>query len=297
MSSDHERRFLERRFAAPDGLQLYARDYGTENSLTASRPVVFCLPGLTRNSRDFHQLALFLSRDPIAPYRVVTLDSRGRGRSAWDADKSRYNLAVEAGDVVAACAVLGVKRAAFIGTSRGGLILHLLAASHPGMLAAVVLNDIGPVIENQGLGQIRDYLNRPRKPADINEAIEMLKENHARSFTALGDADWRDMAEAIYTSIDGRITADFDPAIAEQLKSADLEAPLPDLWPQFEAMRDIPLMTIRGENSALLSVATLQEMASRHPGMVVKTASGQGHAPILHLGDVPLAIRDFLSAI
>lgn len=290
MSSDDESGFVVRTISAPDGLRLYARDYGRSES-----PLVICLPGLTRNSRDFHQLALLLSRDPIAPRRVITLDARGRGLSAWDDDKSRYNLVVETQDVLALCAALDISQAVFIGTSRGGLVLHLLAASRPDLLKAVILNDIGPLLEKEGLGDIRDYLNRDRKPSDWNEAVDILWENHGQAFTAFAEKDWGEMARAIYTIKDGRITADYDPSIAAQMQALDLEAPLPDLWPQFEAFRDIPLMVIRGENSKLLTTATVEEMARRHPGATTKTALGQGHAPILHLGDIPSAIKNFLA--
>ncbi|MBB3608883.1 alpha/beta hydrolase [Rhizobium sp. BK602] len=295
MSSDDESGFLARTISTPDGLILYIRDYGGR-SLGADLPPVICLPGLTRNSRDFHQLALLLSGDPIAPRRVLTLDSRGRGLSAWDDDKSHYNLAIEAQDVLAMCAALGLSEAVFIGTSRGGLILHLLAAIRPEILKAVILNDIGPVLEKEGLVAIRDYLNRDRRPADWREAVNILRENHGHAFTALTQEDWDDMARAIYTVRDGTMVADYDPAIAVQMQALDLEAPIPDLWPQFEAFRDIPLMVIRGENSTLLATATTGEMARRHPGMTIKTAIGQGHAPILHLGDIPAAIKDFLAS-
>lgn len=297
MSSSDESGFVVRTITAPDGLKLHARDYGGDTSSVSGPPPVICLPGLTRNSRDFHQLALLLSSDPIAPRRVITLDARGRGLSAWDDDKSHYNLAVEAQDVLAMCAALDISKAVFIGTSRGGLVLHLLTVSHPDLLKAVILNDIGPVLEKEGLGDIRDYLNRDRKPADWSEAVDILRENHGGTFTALAEEDWRDMARAIYIVTDGKIAADYDPAIAAQMQSLDLEAPLPDLWPQFEAFQTIPLMVIRGENSKLLAAATVEEMARHHPGMTAKIALGQGHAPILHVGDIPAAIRDFLATL
>ncbi|MDE1996287.1 MAG: alpha/beta hydrolase [Rhizobiaceae bacterium] len=297
MRSDDQSGFIVRTVTASDGLKLYARDYGHDDPRIADRPPVICLPGLTRNSRDFHQLALLLSQDRTAPHRIITLDARGRGASAWDDDKSHYNLVVESQDVLSLCSTLDIEQAIFIGTSRGGLVLHILGASRPEVLKAVVFNDIAPVLEKDGLRDIRDYLNRDRKPSDWREAAEILKENHGASFTTLSQDDWYDMARAIYTDANGKIVADFDPAIAAQLKTLDLEAPLPDLWTQFETLRDIPLMVIRGENSKLLTEATLNEMAHRHPGMVAKIATGQGHAPILHLGDIPAAIRRFIATV
>lgn len=296
MRSDDESGFLAKTIPAEDGLKLYVRDYRGDEPATRARPPVICLPGLTRNSRDFHQLALLLSHDAAAPYRVITLDARGRGLSERDADKSHYNLAVEAQDVLTVCAALDIPQAIFIGTSRGGLVLHVLAASRPDILKAVILNDIGPVLAKAGLADIRDYLNRDRKAADRDDAVEILRENHGAAFTALSDDDWQDMASAIYAFRDGKPTADYDPAIASQMQSLDLEAPLPDLWPQFEGFQGIPLMVIRGENSKLLTAATSAEMASRHQETVIKIAGGQGHAPVLHIGDIPEAIRSFLSA-
>ncbi|MGZ2423499.1 pimeloyl-ACP methyl ester carboxylesterase [Rhizobium laguerreae] len=159
--------FQERFYTSSDGLRLYARDYRPDQAAAAGRLPVICLPGLTRNTRDFHPLALLLSRDTTMPRRVIALDSRGRGNSAWDENKANYNLAIEAGDVLAACAALGIERAIFIGTSRGGLILHLIAATRPDLLEAVILNDIGPVLEAEGLARIRDYLNGGRKAGGL----------------------------------------------------------------------------------------------------------------------------------
>lgn len=285
--------FTERRFKSTDELELYARDYQPANGDIARLPVV-CLPGLTRNARDFHELGLLLSRDLASPRRVIALDYRGRGRSGRDRNKANYNLVVECGDVIAACAALCVNCAIFIGTSRGGLILHLMAAARPDLLAGAIFNDIGPVIEPAGLMAIRDYLNRGRKPVTWNEAIDILREDHGSAFSALSPVDWEGMARAIYREQEGIPVADYDLAIAEQLKTIDFSNPLPDLWPQFENLRSVPLLVIRGQNSALLSRRTVDEMARRHPGMMQITARGQGHAPLLHLGDIPEAIRTFI---
>lgn len=297
MRSDDESGFLARTISAGDGLKLYLRDYAGDAVAIRERTPVICLPGLTRNSRDFHQLALALSQDTAAPRRVITLDARGRGLSERDADKSHYNLVIETQDVLTVCSALDVTQAIFIGTSRGGLVLHMLAASRADVLKGVVLNDIGPVLEKTGLADIRDYLNRDRKPGTWDEAAEILRENHGAAFTALGEADWQDMARAIYALRNDRPVSDYDPAIAAQMQSIDLDAPIPDLWQQFQGFQTVPLMVIRGENSKLLTAETTAEMATRHPGLVVKVAAGQGHAPVLHFGDIPDAIRNFIAAL
>ncbi|PTM98715.1 alpha/beta fold hydrolase [Mycoplana dimorpha] len=286
--------FDEHQLPAPDGLLLYARDYRSRDPAAARRTPVVCLAGLSRNCRDFHPLASLIAAGDDSGRRVITLDYRGRGRSAWDGEKANYNLSVECSDVLAVMTALGIDRAAFIGTSRGGLILHLLAATRPEAVAAVVLNDIGPVIEAEGLREIARYLGGDERPRSWDEAAGILRKTHGAAFPALTDADWQDMARAIYAERDGRIVADFDPAIAAQLRTLDLSRPLPDLWPQFDAFRAMPLMAIRGEHSRLLSAETFAAMATRQPHLRGYTARGQGHAPLLHKPDVFTALLDFL---
>ncbi len=297
MTPPIDTRFQERRFTAADGLQLYARDYGHDDPRTQNTLPVVCLPGLSRNSRDFHLLALQLSNHPEKPRRVIAVDYRGRGFSAWDPDKSRYQLPVEAEDVLTACDALDVSRAIFIGTSRGGLILHLLAAMRPVLLAGAVLNDIGPVIEIAGLLLIRHYLQAQGALHSWDEAAENLQRVHGTAFPALGREDWKDMAEAIFRDKDGVITADFDPALIAPLESLNPDTPVPDLWALYEGFKDIPLMTIRGENSTILSRETVEEMAKRHPGMTSVIARGQGHAPLLHRAELLEDVTTFIDEI
>ncbi|TCU22901.1 pimeloyl-ACP methyl ester carboxylesterase [Rhizobium azibense] len=285
--------FEDKTYQSVDGLKLYARDYGAGNPSASGAAPVICLPGLTRNSRDFHQLALILSKDRERPRRVIAIDYRGRGRSAWDHSKQNYNLGVEANDVLTACAAFNITQAAFIGTSRGGLLLHLIAEMKPELLASVVLNDVGPVLEPEGLRHIQAYLANPRKPRDWDDAAGLLRELHEAEFPALSVDDWRAMAHAIYRKTDDGLVADIDPAIAEAVIAADFSTLLPDLWKQFDAMADIPLLVIRGENSKLLSKATVEEMLRRHPAARQFTAKRQGHAPLLHLQDVAQVLRRF----
>ncbi len=284
-------------FTSPDGLRLHARDYGRANPLAhPGRMPVVCLPGLTRNSRDFHRLALSLSRDPDDPRRVVAFDYRGRGRSAWEPSGRTYTLPTEAEDVLAGMGALGIDAAAFVGTSRGALIVHLLAAMRPGAIMAAVLNDAGPVIEGIGLVQIKAHLERRAEPRDWADAARLLRDAHGRSFPLLDDRDWAEMAQAIFRERGGRIVSDYDPRLLKQLKGLDLNTPLPTLWPQFEALGRVPLMAIRGENSSLLSPQTVEEMARRHPGMTAIVADGQGHPPVLHLDRLDRKIAAFLRA-
>lgn len=284
--------FIEKRFSAPDGLGLSARLYGGEGP-EGPLPAV-CLPGLTRNARDFHDLAVHLSRGTARPRKVVVFDYRGRGRSESDPDWHNYNVKIEAEDVAAGLAALGIGRAAFIGTSRGGLITFLLAALRPALIAAAVLNDIGPVVEGAGLAQIRARLSRAPKPATFDEAVGILKASEAAAFPALTDADWLRVVRATHRDDDGRPVPDFDPNLLKTLTSIDFNKPLPVFWPQFLGLSAVPVLAIRGENSMLLSAATLAEMARVHPRIETVTVAGQGHAPLLETGDLPQRIGNFL---
>jgi len=284
--------FSEFTYSASDGLRLSARIYGDGSPGTL--PVV-CLAGLTRNARDFHELALHLSQDAPSPRTVIAFDYRGRGRSAWDPEWRNYDVGVEAGDVVAGLAALGVERAAFIGTSRGGLIIFVLSAMRPSLLGAVVLNDIGPMIEPAGLAQIRGYLRRAPKPADLAEAIAVQRTATGASFPALTDEDWERATRAYYREDAGRLVPDFDPALVKAMASLDLDKPLPLLWPQFNALSGIPLMAIRGEHSGLLSAKTFEQMQALRPDMAAETVAGQGHAPFLETAGLPGKIAAFLS--
>jgi pimeloyl-ACP methyl ester carboxylesterase len=279
-------------YSAPDGLSLHARIYG--GRISGPLPAI-CLPGLTRNARDFHELALHLSRDAATPRMVVAFDYRGRGRSAHDRDWGNYNVVTEAEDVLAGLTAMGIAHGAFVGTSRGGLIIHVLAGMRPAVMKAVVLNDIGPVIEGAGLAHIRAYLERAPRPKSLADAVAIQRATHGQAFSALTDQDWERFVNALYRIEEGRPMADYDPALVKTVTSLDLNSPLPVLWPQFQGLCKIPLLAIRGANSRLLSAETLEEMARRHPAMEVVTIPGQGHAPLLETGNLPQKIAAFLA--
>jgi pimeloyl-ACP methyl ester carboxylesterase len=284
-------------FSASDGLRLHARDYGRKRPATFGRLPLICLPGLSRNTRDFHDLALALVGDHETPRRVVSFDYRGRGGSEWAKSADDYTVLTETDDLLAGMAALGLEHALFLGTSRGGLIMHVLAAMRPGVIAGGILNDIGPVIEGAGLAQIKTYLTRAPKPASYEEAARIQKDIHGKAFPALRDEDWAEFARAIFIKdAKGRLKADFDPKLLSGFKDMDFSTPLPTMWPQFDSLAARkPLLVIRGEHSSLLSEETVEEMKSRAPHIKTHTASGQGHAPLLHLGSLPALIRNFLA--
>lgn len=276
-TEDFQNRFI----SADDGLKLYLRDYGTPKD----RPPIVCLPGLTRNSADFHELALAL-RD--AGHRVLCLDLRGRGLSGRDPDPDRYTVNVELADVLHVLETLGIAQAVIVGTSRGGLIGLALAAARPGMLRGIVLNDIGPVIETRGLMRLRGYVGKLRPPRDEADAATMLKELLGEQFPDLTDAQWCKQARTTFIDRGGALAANYDPALANALQAIEPQMPSPTLWPLFDALEGIPVLVIRGGLSDLLSDETLGQMQARRPDLEHFSVPRQGHAP--HLDEpVPIA--------
>lgn len=289
-----EGRGQSRFYSASDGLRLHAVDYGHGNR--DPLPVV-CLAGLSRNTRDFERLAIYLSEAAEPKRRVVCFDYRGRGLSDHDPDWKNYNIVTEAEDVIAGMAALDISHAAFVGTSRGGLIAMALSAMRPALMRAVVLNDVGPVIEMEGLAAIQAMLSRPpQQPKDWGEAIAMQKAAMEEDFPGLGEEDWEFEAHAKYRAIDGGPPRpDFDPELAKTLSEIDFSRPLPAMWPQFIGLSAVPVLVLRGENSALLSRQTLEDMTRQHPGLEAMEIGGQGHAPMVHTAGIPQAIEKFLA--
>lgn len=280
-------------YRSSDGLVLHAALHGSADD--GRRPVV-CLPGLTRNARDFAGLARHLAAEAPIPRRVIVFDYRGRGLSQYDADWRRYTLGVEMQDVLDGLAALGIDEADFVGTSRGGLLMHLIAAARPGLIGAAVLNDVGPELGREGLAQIKTYLTRPQEPAprDFPEAAARQRAVHGEAFPALNAEDWVRLAHALYRERNGSLALDFDLALVHSLEALAPEGPLPELWPQFEMLAAVPLLVIRGENSRLLTGETLAEMERRKPDLEAIAVTGQGHAPLLETAELPAHIADFL---
>ncbi|PWB57593.1 MAG: alpha/beta hydrolase [Bradyrhizobiaceae bacterium] len=263
--------------AAPDGLALHVASYGERTS--AALPVV-CLPGLARTAGDFDELARALAGRPDEPRRVLALDYRGRGDSAYDRPEN-YTPAVELGDLLAVLTALEVPRAIFVGTSRGGLIAMLLAAARPGAIAGVVLNDVGPVVEPKGLLRIKGYVGTLPQPRSFAEGAEILQRLGTARFPKLTEADWLRQARLTWREADGGFRLAYDPRLARTLDGVDLEQPLPSLWPQFDALGAVPVMVVHGANSDILVPATVEAMRARHPDLDVLEVPDQGHAPLL----------------
>ncbi len=285
------RRFREIWARSEDGLKLFARSYGDE---TEERPAVVCLPGLARNSADFHNLAAALTNPDDEPRHVLAVDYRGRGRSDHDGDPDHYSVPVEVADLKVILAAAGISRAVFVGTSRGGILTMALAASDPGIVAGAVLNDIGPVVERAGLLRIKGYVGKLSTPRDLNEAAGTLEALFGAQFPNLSDRDWQSWAAATWSETGGRLRLSYDPALARTLDPVGPDSDIPDLWHLFDGLKRVPVLLVRGANSDLLSPETADRMREVHPDLDLVTVPDQGHTPLLHTPDVLSAIRGFL---
>ncbi len=279
------------RFRSQDGLSLAARVFEPPDD--GGRLPLLCLAGLSRNSRDFLRLGQYFSTSFEEPRRVVALDYRGRGLSDPDPNWKRYTPLAEAHDVLAAAAVLGLERAIVVGTSRGGIIAMLLGALRPTLLGGAVLNDIGPVVDGTGLARIKKYLGNRKTVRDWQEAETLVGEALGSHFPALTQDDRAAFAQASFVETPRGLAPQFDANLLRAVARLDLSEKIPLLWPQFDGLKRVPTMAIRGELSDILSTRTLAAMAARHGGFEQLTVAGQGHPPLLRDAATLERIRSF----
>jgi pimeloyl-ACP methyl ester carboxylesterase len=280
----------DRYFESSDGLTLYYRDYTAPES---DRLPVMCLPGLTRNSRDFEALALWLQR---GGRRVLTPDLRGRGRSQHDPNWSNYHPGTYLGDLERLQAAASAERVIVVGTSLGGILAMLIAATRPAAIAGAVLNDVGPEIAPEGLQRIAQYVGRHAPVGSWEDAIAQAQSTYGLALPDLTPADWQALARRSYIEVDGVPRLDMDPMIGEAVRAAPAGA-APDLWPVYAALAPLPALALRGALSDVLSEATFERMAREKPDLRRLSVARRGHPPLLDEPECLAAIDDFLSTL
>ncbi len=275
----------DRYFQSSDGLRLHYRDYPVANG----RVPVLCLPGLTRNCRDFESIAPRIQRS----HRVLCADLRGRGLSQHDPNWRNYHPGTYVADVATLLAHAGVERVIVLGTSLGGIIAMIMAATMPGLLAGVILNDIGPEVAPEGLKRISSYVGKAVPVRSWTDAAAQVRATSGPAWPDATDEDWLRIARRVYHEENGVLRLDMDPMIGEAVRAAPSGA-APDLWPVFAALRPIPALALRGAVSDVLSQATFDRMAREKPDLERVTVAGRGHAPTLEEPECVAAIDGFL---
>ncbi len=275
--------FTEKRFTARDGLGLYYRDFAGPPGKTP----VLCLSGTTGNSKQYEELATRLR----AHRRVLCMDWRGHGQSDYDPDWEHYSYFVDRDDVLDLLAHEKLDQVVIVGTSLGGIVTMHVALERPDVIAGVVMNDVGPVIGAGGRQRLHDNMGKPMVFSSFEEAAAAQKERAERGIT-LSDAEWLARTKQTFRERDGKIVPDMDPVYGKVFRSRNRP---PDWWDSWTAMKDKPVLVVRGAVSDILDEDVLAEMARRKPDMRKVIVPGRGHCPSLSEPEARAAIDAFLA--
>lgn len=287
---DGRRDWSDQYWWSGDGVRLHARIYAGPEA-AESAPPVLCMPGLARNARDFEMLA-----PHVAQHRkTIVIEFRGRGESAYAKDPMTYVPLTYVQDVVALLDELGIDRFATIGTSLGGLVSMLMAATLPGRLVGTVLNDVGPELETAGLDRIRDYIGAGGSQPTWMHAARAFAELNGAIYPHYGIHDWLRLTKRTHRlTPEGRIVTDYDKQIAAPLRAPGGEGAF-DLWPVYRALGEVPLLILRGELSDILARSAGEKMVAALPQARFVEVPGVGHAPTMDEPEVLAAIDAWLS--
>ncbi len=283
--------FKEEYYPSPDGLNLYYREYGSDQSASP----LLCLSGLTRSSLDFHDFAERYSKTRT----VYTLDYRGRGKSPYDANYKNYNPQVYIGDIYAFLTEKKIEKALFVGTSLGGLLTMAMAGFAKNFIAGAILNDVGPEVDKSGSRRILDYVGKEVRYATLEEAAEKQKELYRGAYPDITEEDWLGQAKStfIYDEVAKNYRLNYDlnlgKALAEQLNSDEQV----DLWPFFKELDDVPTLAIRGALSDVLSEAVFDRMKKENPNMETLVLKNRGHVPLLNEPETLTKLDDFIARV
>lgn len=286
--------YSEISYTSDDGLRLYARDYPAASG--PARLPVICIHGLTRNSADFEDVAPWIA---ALGRRVVAVDVRGRGNSEYDSQPDRYTPMVYANDVIKLAHDLGIERAVFIGTSMGGLITMTLALRKSALIAAAVLNDVGPTLSERGLSRIRSYTGKGEQFTSWQQAADYISSINAVAFPGNSPEEWQRWARrAFREASDGTLAMRYDPNIAVPIRANKLRSTSMAAHFAFRRLaRRRPTMLIRGALSDLIEPPQANAMRAAAPRMLYAEVPDVGHAPMLSEPAAQEALRHFLASV
>jgi pimeloyl-ACP methyl ester carboxylesterase len=280
--------FQDKTFNTSDNLSLYYRDY--EHS--EAKATILCLAGLTRNTRDYEDLAPLLQE---WGFRVLCLDFRGRGNSDYDPKPENYHSTKYSEDTLELLTHEKLERVVIIGTSLGGVVGMTLGVLKPDVVSALVLNDIGPDVEPEGLSLIGKYVGKTDPLPNWNVAAGAAHLVGSSAYPTFADQDWFDMARRLFRELDdGTVRPDYDGAVGDLFHTVLPDTPAPDLWAGLTALKDTPTLLFRGALTNILSELTVERMKTTHPTLEYREVADRGHVPLLTEPECLESLENFL---
>ncbi|MBL4674523.1 MAG: alpha/beta hydrolase [Arenicella sp.] len=281
-------------YNSQDGLKLYARDYQSAGADENAKPTLLCMHGLTRNSADFEGICQHLADK----YRLIVVDQRGRGLSAYDSEPANYQPKVYVEDMFALLKHLNISSVTLMGTSMGGIMAMIMAAMRPELIKGLIINDIGPELNPVGLARIQSYVGKGLPVSTWQDATQQCKQTNGSAFPDFSQQDWLEFSQRTYRADQsGKPVLDYDPAISSPIKASKGQSLSLDLWPVFEQSIDKPMLLLRGELSDLLAMSCVTKMHSLKADLSFVQVPNVGHAPLLDEAIAVTAIKQFLQTI
>lgn len=277
---------MDRRVVTRDGLSLRALEW--EGG--PGRTPLLCLTGICRTAEDYAELAA----RQAGRRRVVALDYVGHGESDRAAELSRYTPQAVLSDVLDACAALHLSRVVVVGTSFGGLMAMFLSLIRPGLLRGVLLNDVGPRIETDGMSVVSGFAGHDPGFASLEESAGYLR-TALPGMRLRDEAAWLRFAALTYREGgDHRFHPRWDTRIARAFEEGGKGG---DFGAVFRGLRDVPTALVWGEESDILRWPTVARMLREKPDLRLIRFPGMGHAPTLSEPEIARAVDGFLEGV
>ncbi len=242
--------------------------------------IVMCVHGLTRNARDFDFIAGQLA---ATGRRVLAVSMAGRGESAWLADPMGYNYASYVADCMAVMDNFHIREVEWIGTSMGGIVGMMMAASNPRRIKKLVMNDIGALLSKEALTRIYDYVNTMPKQFESRATADTYLREIFKPWGITDETIWQRFVDTSLITRDGTLRYACDPAIAIPLAVGSknftevTDVSLSPIWKEIQT----PTLILRGEESDILSEETVKAMRATNLNAEAISYPNVGHAPAL----------------